>query len=431
MHAPAARPGILDIAPYVGGECEAAGPDAGDAAGLQRRPAGPPARAPSRPTAPSRRRLHRYPDGGADGAARRHRPPLRPDLPKEHIVCGAGSDELIALLTRAYAGPGDEVLYSQYGFLMYGIAAKTVGATPVAAPAKDLRRRCGRPAGRGRRRARASSSSPTRTIRRARCCRRPRCGGCMRGLPADVLLVLDAAYAEYVGGADYEDGRCAGRRDHGNAVMTAHLLEDLRHGGAAARLGLCPAGGGRRAEPRARAVQRAGAGPGRRRRRPGRPRPSGQGAAPTTTSGCPGWRRSSRSSACSRCPASATSSCVRFPDPALTADVAAAVPQRPGHPAAPDGRLRPGRLPAHHHRHRRREAGRGRGARRFRRTARRRPPRGSALTMAESRCSTASALIGIGLIGSSIARASSGASAWPAISPATPRASAPATRRWS
>src|SRR3546814_7461448 len=53
-------------------------------------------------------------------------------------LCGAGSDELIGLLERAYAGPGDEVLYSEHGFLMYAISAKTAGATAVAAPEANL-----------------------------------------------------------------------------------------------------------------------------------------------------------------------------------------------------------------------------------------------------------------------------------------------------
>src|SRR5690606_33148383 len=81
--------------------------------------------------------LHRYPDGSADEL--RHAIAAAEGLEAAQIVCGAGSDELIALLTKAYAGPGDEVLYSAHGFLMYPIAAKTVGATPVAAPEKDLK----------------------------------------------------------------------------------------------------------------------------------------------------------------------------------------------------------------------------------------------------------------------------------------------------
>src|SRR3546814_13592421 len=59
-------------------------------------------------------------------------------LDAARIVFGAGADELIGLLVRAYAGPGDEVLYSEHGFLMYAISAKTAGATAVAAPEANL-----------------------------------------------------------------------------------------------------------------------------------------------------------------------------------------------------------------------------------------------------------------------------------------------------
>src|SRR6202007_662616 len=74
--------------------------------------------------------IHRYPDGSAaelrEVLGRRH------GLDPERIVCGAGSDELITLLLRCFAGPGDEVLYSRHGFLMYPINAQAGGATPGA-----------------------------------------------------------------------------------------------------------------------------------------------------------------------------------------------------------------------------------------------------------------------------------------------------------
>ena len=57
-------------------------------------------------------------------------------LDPARIVCGAGSDELIGLLLRAYAGPGNEVLYSRHGFLMYPIGALAVGATPSPRPSR-------------------------------------------------------------------------------------------------------------------------------------------------------------------------------------------------------------------------------------------------------------------------------------------------------
>jgi histidinol-phosphate aminotransferase len=57
----------------------------------------------------------------------------------KRIVCGAGSDEILAFLAAAFAGVGDEIIYSQHGFLMYPISAKRVGAKPLPVKEKDLK----------------------------------------------------------------------------------------------------------------------------------------------------------------------------------------------------------------------------------------------------------------------------------------------------
>src|SRR5579872_2610439 len=128
---PIPRPGILDISPYVGGEAKIAGVARVIRLASNESALGPSPRAIAAYKAAAAD-MHRYPDGNAIE--------LRAALGRQHgldparIVCGAGSDELIGLLIRAYAGLGDEVLYSRHGFLMYPIGAQTVGATPVAAP---------------------------------------------------------------------------------------------------------------------------------------------------------------------------------------------------------------------------------------------------------------------------------------------------------
>jgi histidinol-phosphate aminotransferase len=132
---PVPRPGILDIAAYVGGESHV--PGAGRIVKLSSNEGalGPSPRAVAalRDYAPT---MHRYPEGSIaplrDALARRW------GIEAERIVCGAGSDELIGLLVRAYVGPGDEIVQSRHGFLMYAIAAKSVGATAVMAPERDL-----------------------------------------------------------------------------------------------------------------------------------------------------------------------------------------------------------------------------------------------------------------------------------------------------
>src|SRR5262245_26252224 len=106
------RPGILDITPYVGGEAKVPGIERPIRLASNESALGPSSKAIAAYRALSRE-IHRYPDGYA--------PELREALAQHHgldpnrIVCGAGSDELITLLLRCYAGPGDEVLYSRHG----------------------------------------------------------------------------------------------------------------------------------------------------------------------------------------------------------------------------------------------------------------------------------------------------------------------------
>lgn len=202
MTTPAPRPGILDIAPYVGGE--AVLPGVAEPARLASNEgalgASPRAVAAYQALAD---RLHRYPDGGAEALraalGRRH------GLDPARITVGAGSDELIALLVRAYAGPGDEVLHSRHGFLMYAIAATTAGARPVAAPERNLTADVDALVAHATERTKlvflANPNNPTGTylvrdeVRRLR-----------RDLPGQALLVIDAAYAEFVARNDYSAG---------------------------------------------------------------------------------------------------------------------------------------------------------------------------------------------------------------------------------
>jgi len=196
------RPGILDVAAYVGGEAGLAGHNRVIRLASNESPLGPSPRAIEAYRALAGE-LHRYPDGGATELRKTLARHYRIDA--DRIVCGAGSDELIALLIRGYAGHGDEVLYSRHGFLMYAIGAKTAGATPVAAPERDLTADVDALLAHVSPRTRilflANPNNPTGTLLPAGAVERLR-----RELPADVLLVLDAAYAEYVTRADYEPG---------------------------------------------------------------------------------------------------------------------------------------------------------------------------------------------------------------------------------
>jgi histidinol-phosphate aminotransferase len=214
MTSPTPRPGIMDIAPYVGGSHDVPGVDKVIVLSANENPLGPSPKA-KEAYAAMAEELHRYPEGGA--VALRQAIGKRFGLNPERIVCGAGSDELISLLIGAYAGPGDEVLYSQYGFLMYAISAKAAGATPVAAPEKNLTADVDALLEHVTENTRmlflANPNNPTGTFLPASELSRLR-----DNLRDDVLLVIDAAYAEYVGAADYGTGEdLVGRCD--NVVM--------------------------------------------------------------------------------------------------------------------------------------------------------------------------------------------------------------------
>lgn len=197
-----ARPGIMEIAPYVGGEAEIPGMERVLRLASNENALGPSPRAIEayRELSDS---LHRYPDGGATALRKAIADTL--GLAADRIVCGAGSDELISLLARAYAGPGDEVLYSRHGFLMYPISAKGVGAKPVAVPERDLTADVDAMLAAVTERTRivflANPNNPTGSY-----LPEEELARLHKGLPASVLLVIDAAYAEYVTRNDYSAG---------------------------------------------------------------------------------------------------------------------------------------------------------------------------------------------------------------------------------
>ncbi|BBK34299.1 histidinol-phosphate aminotransferase [Stella humosa] len=196
------KPGILEIAPYVGGDHKAPGVNRVFRLASNENTVGPSPKAKAAYTAAAGE-IHRYPDGNSERLRQTIGRVNR--LAPARLVCGAGSDELLQLLTKAYAGVGDEILYSQYGFMMYPIAAKSVGAVPVAAPEQGLRSDVDALLAHVTPRTRilflANPNNPTGSYLTPAEMRRLHAG-----LPGNVLLVIDAAYAEYVETGDYEAG---------------------------------------------------------------------------------------------------------------------------------------------------------------------------------------------------------------------------------
>ena len=233
---PAPRRKILDINPYVPGGHDVEGHSDPIVLSANETPLGPSEAA----VAAFRElsgKLSRYPDGSA-GELRQAIARVY-GLNADNIVCGAGSDELLSLLAQAYLSPGDEAIFTEHGFLVYRIVTLASGATPVVAPERDMAAdvdailKC--VTDRTKIVFLANPNNPTGTylpfdeVRRLR-----------QELPGNVLLVIDAAYAEYVRRNDYESGlELVATTD--NTVMTRTFSKI--YGLAALRLGwvYCPA----------------------------------------------------------------------------------------------------------------------------------------------------------------------------------------------
>jgi histidinol-phosphate aminotransferase len=134
------------------------------------------------------------------------------------IVCGTGSDELLHLAAQGYAGPGDEVIYVRYGFSVYDIAARRCGAEPVVAPDRDYGSEVETILPLVSERTRvvfiANPNNPTGSF-----LPRGEIARLHAALPADVLLVIDQAYGEYVAPED-DDGALALAAAHENVLVT-------------------------------------------------------------------------------------------------------------------------------------------------------------------------------------------------------------------
>jgi len=192
------RPGIMKIAPYVPGKDSVDGKETIAKLSSNEGALGPSPKAMAA-YAKAAAELHRYPDGAADrlrAAIGRHY-----GLDAARIICGSGSDEILNLLVRAYCGPGDELLYTQFGFLMYPINALGVGAAPENDYRADVDAMLAKVTGKTRVVCLANPNNPTGSYITKDEVRR-----LQAGLPRNVLLVIDAAYAEYVSRNDYESG---------------------------------------------------------------------------------------------------------------------------------------------------------------------------------------------------------------------------------
>lgn len=215
MTKPVPRAGLLSIDAYVPGKSAAPGATRVFKLSANETPLGPSPFAIEalRRIAPE---VSLYPDGSS--IRLREAIGARWGLDPTRIIAGAGTDEILALLAHAYIGPGDEGVYSQFGFLEYKILILAAGGTPVAAPetnyAANVDALLDKVTDKTKIVFLANPNNPTGTYLPASEITR-----LARALPPRVLLVLDAAYAEYVRRNDYEPGVTLARESE-NVVMT-------------------------------------------------------------------------------------------------------------------------------------------------------------------------------------------------------------------
>jgi histidinol-phosphate aminotransferase len=227
---PQPRPGVLAIDPDVPGRSTAPGAARVIKLSSNETPLGPSPKAIAAYRALAEH-LEDYPDGASTEL--REAIGRAFGLDPDRIVCGAGSDDLLNLIADAYLADGDEAIYTTHGFLVYPIAILGSGATPVVAAEQnytaDVDAILAAVSPRTKAVFLANPNNPTGTyvpfdeVKRLQ-----------QGLPPHVLLVLDAAYAEYVRKNDYEAGiELVATSD--NVVMCRTFSKI--HGLAALRLG--------------------------------------------------------------------------------------------------------------------------------------------------------------------------------------------------
>jgi histidinol-phosphate aminotransferase len=237
---PEPKPGLLDITPYVGGRAAAPGVEKVVKLSSNESPLGP---SPHAVEALMRAAhdLELYPEGSA-AILREAIGEVHGLDPARIVASGDGSDALLTMLANAYLRPGDEVLYSEHDFILYKIATLANSATPVEIPDPKLRFDVDAALARVTPKTRivfiANPNNPTGSYISHEEMRRLHAG-----LPPGTLLVIDAAYSEYVRKNDYEAGIEMVSR-FPNVVMTRtfskiHGLAGMRIGWTYAPAAVC------------------------------------------------------------------------------------------------------------------------------------------------------------------------------------------------
>lgn len=217
MHPIKPRNGILNITPYKAGDAKIEGFDKVIKLASNESPMGPSPLALEAAKKAADAGMQLYPDPSA-GELRQAIGEVY-GLNPEQIICSGGSEELLHLLAKGYASDGDEVIYCQYGFIAYPITIHAVGATPVMVKEDNYTANVDAIIAAVTPKTKivnlANPNNPTGTYLSTSEVKRLR-----DGLRDDILLVLDAAYAEYVDQPDYDPGLALVDNGLENTIVT-------------------------------------------------------------------------------------------------------------------------------------------------------------------------------------------------------------------
>ncbi len=199
---PMPKPGVMDIAMYIPGKSKVPADVKLHKLSSNESPIGPSANAVAA-LADATAKMEDYPDGSStdlrEAIAEIH------GLNQDNIICGNGSDEILGLLANTYLSEGDEAIFTEHGFLVYKIATLAAGATPVVVKEDYCKANVDAILAGVSKKTKlvflANPNNPTGTYLPIEEIRRLH-----SGLPSHVVLVIDAAYAEYVRRNDYESG---------------------------------------------------------------------------------------------------------------------------------------------------------------------------------------------------------------------------------
>jgi len=232
------RPGVLNISPYKPGDPPSQEFERTVNIANNESPYGPSPAALAAAAQAVADGFHLYPDPGC--AALRRAIAEVHAIDADRIVCSNGSEELLGLVAKAFARDGDEIIFSQYGFLVFPMATHAVGATPVIAAENNFTASVDSILSAVTPRTKivflANPNNPTGTY-----IGRDELARLRAGLPENVLLALDCAYAEYAVSDDYDDGM-GYVGDGGDNTLVVRTFSKI-YGLASARVGwaYCPA----------------------------------------------------------------------------------------------------------------------------------------------------------------------------------------------